>query len=133
MKILLDTDICIYAINRKRPEILEGVRDYQIGEVGISAITYAELRFGVENSFRADKNMVRLEQFLLPLEIVPFDAEAGRYYGRVRTALKRAGCPIGSNDLLIAAHALSLDAALVTNNTREFDRVAGLRVEQWIS
>ena len=133
MKILLDTDICIYAINRKRPEILEGVRDYQIGEVGISAITYAELRYGVENSVRADKNMVRLEQVLLPLEIVPFDAEGGRYYGRVRTALKRAGCPIGSNDLLIAAHALSLDATLVTNNTREFDRVAGLRVEQWTS
>ena len=133
MKILLDTDICIYAINRKRPEILKGIRDYQIGEVGISAITYAELRFGVENSTSADKNMERLERFLLPLEIVPFDAEAGRNYGRIRTELKRAGCPIGSNDLLIAAHALSLDATLVTNNTREFDRVAGLRVEQWTS
>ena len=131
MKILLDTNICIYAIYRKRPEILAGVRDYQIGEVGISSITYAELRFGVENSTRADKNMERLERFLLPLEIVSFDAEAGRYYGRIRTELKRAGCPIGSNDLLIAAHALSLDATLVTNNTREFARVEGLRVEQW--
>ena len=132
MKILLDTDICIYAINRKRPEILAGIRDYQIGEVGISSITYAELRFGVENSTRADENMERLERFLLPLEIVPFDAEAGRHYGWVRTELKRAGCTIGSNDLLIAAHVLSLDATLVTNNIREFDRVAGLRVEQWI-
>jgi tRNA(fMet)-specific endonuclease VapC len=131
VKILLDTDICIYAINRKRPEVLARVRDYRIGEVGISSITYAELRFGVENSNRVDENMERLERFLLPLEIVPFDVEAGRHYGRVRTELKRAGCPIGSNDLLIAAHALSLDATIATNNIREFARVAGLRVGQW--
>ena len=131
MSILLDTDICIYAINKKRPEILARVRDYRVGEVSISSITYAELRFGVENSTRADENMERLERFLLPLEIVPFDAEAGRHYGRVRTELKRAGCPIGANDLLIAAHALSIDATLVTNNIREFTRIAGLRVEQW--
>jgi len=131
MKILLDTDICIYAINRKQPETLARIKNYQIGEVGISSITYAELRFGVENSNRVVDNMERLERFVLPLEIVPFDAEAGRHYGRVRTDLKRAGCPIGSNDLLIAAHAFSLDATLVTNNIREFARVAGLQVEQW--
>ena len=131
MKILLDTDICIYAINRKRPEILSRVRDYRIGEVGISSITYAELRFGVENSARVEENLDRLERFLLPLEIVPFDAEAGRHYGRIRSELKRLGCPIGSNDLLIAAHALALDTTLVTNNVREFSRIAGLRVEQW--
>lgn len=131
MKILLDTDICIYAINRKQPETLARIKNHQIGEVGISSITYAELRFGVENSNRVVDNMERLERFVLPLEIVPFDAEAGRHYGRVRTDLKRAGCPIGSNDLLIAAHAFSLDATLVTNNIREFARVAGLQVEQW--
>ena len=131
MKILLDTDICIYAINRKRPEILSRVRDYRIGEVGISSITYAELRFGVENSARVEENLDRLERFLLPLEIVPFDAEAGRHYGRIRSELKRLGCPIGSNDLLIAAHAHALDTTLVTNNVREFSRIAGLRVEQW--
>jgi len=131
VKILLDTDICIYAINRKRPEILSRVRDYRIGEVGISSITYAELRFGVENSARVEENLDRLERFLLPLEIVPFDAEAGRHYGRIRSELKRLGCPIGSNDLLIAAHALALDATLVSNNVREFSRIAGLRVEQW--
>jgi tRNA(fMet)-specific endonuclease VapC len=76
VKILLDTDICIYAINRKQPKILVRIRDYQVGEVGISSITYAELRFGVENSNRVDDNMERLERFLLPLEIVPFDAKA---------------------------------------------------------
>jgi len=131
VKILLDTDICIYAINRKRPEILSRVRDYRIGEVGISSITYAELRFGVENSARVEENLDRLERFLLPLEVIPFDAEAGRHYGRIRSELKRLGCPIGSNDLLIAAHALALDTTLVTNNVREFSRIAGLRVEQW--
>lgn len=131
MRIVLDTDICIYAINRKRPEILSRVRGYPIGEVGISAITYAELRFGVENSARVDENMDRLERFLLPLEILPFDAQAARHYGRLRRELKRAGCPIGSNDLLIAAHALALAATLVTNNVREFARIDRLRVEQW--
>ncbi|WP_017324112.1 type II toxin-antitoxin system VapC family toxin [Synechococcus sp. PCC 7336] len=131
MKILLDTDICIYAINRKNPKPLQRLRSYAISEVGISAITYAELRFGIENSSRVTANLDRLERFLLPLEIVPFDAEAGRCYGRVRTQLKRKGLPIGGNDLLIAGHALSLGATLATNNVREFARVEGLRVEQW--
>jgi len=131
MRILLDTDICIYAINRKRPEALSRVRGYPVGEVGISAITYAELRFGVANSARVEENMDRLERFLLPLEIVPFDAEAARHYGQLRHELKRAGCPIGSNDLLIAAHALALAATLVTNNVRQFARIDGLRVERW--
>jgi len=131
VKILLDTDICIYAINRKRPAVLTRIRDYRIGMVGISSITYAELRFGVENSGRVEENLDRLERFLLPLEIVPFDAEAGRQYGRLRTEIKRAGCPIGSNDLLIAAHALSLGVTLVTNNVREFTRISGLHIEQW--
>jgi tRNA(fMet)-specific endonuclease VapC len=131
MRILLDTDICIYAINRKRPEVLSRVRGYALGEVGISAITYAELRFGVENSARVDENMDRLERFLLPLEIVPFDAEAARHYGRLRRELRRGGCPIGSNDLLIAAHALALATTLVTNNVREFSRIDGLHVERW--
>ena len=131
MRILLDTDICIYAINRKRPEVLSRVRGYPLGEVGISAITYAELRFGVENSATVEQNMDRLERFLLPLEIVPFDAEAARHYGRLRRELKRAGCPIGSNDLLIAAHAVALATTLVTNNVREFSRIGGLHVERW--
>jgi len=85
----------------------------------------------VESSGRIAENLNRLERFLLPLEIVPFDAEAGRQYGRLRSELERAGCPIGSNDLLIAAQALSLDVMLVTNKVREFTRVNGLRVERW--
>jgi tRNA(fMet)-specific endonuclease VapC len=131
MKILLDTDICIYTINRKNPKLLERLRSYSIGEVGISAITYAELRFGVENSNRPAENIDRLERFLLPLEILPFDAAAGLCYGRLRTELKRVGLLIGNNDLLIASHALSLNVAIATNNVREFSRVPGLQVEHW--
>jgi len=131
VKLLLDTDICIYALNRRIPGPLERLRSYALGDVGISAITYAELRFGVENSARAEENLERLEHFLLPLEIVPFDADAGRWYGRVRNQLKRAGLPIGGNDLLIAAHAVSLGVTLVTNNVREFERVKSLHVERW--
>ena len=96
-----------------------------------TTITYAELSYGVENSARPESNAERLTRFLLPLEVVPFDAEAGRCYGVIRHQLRRAGHPIGANDLLIAAHAMSLDVVIVTNNTREFERVAGLRVERW--
>ncbi|MGL5195330.1 MAG: type II toxin-antitoxin system tRNA(fMet)-specific endonuclease VapC [Chroococcales cyanobacterium] len=131
MKILLDTDICIYAINRRNPKPLERLRSYAIGEVGISAITYAELRFGVENSSRPAENTDRLERFLLPLEIMPFDTAAGLCYGRLRTELKRVGLLIGNNDLLIASPGLSLNVAIATNNVREFSRVPGLQIEHW--
>ena len=131
MKVLLDTDICIYVINRRDPKPLERLRAYAIGDVGISAISYAELRFGIENSTRPVENLERLERFLLPLEILPFDAEAARVYGKVRTQLKQAGSPIGNNDLLIASHALSLEVAIATNNSREFSRVKNLRIEVW--
>ena len=131
MKVLLDTDICIYVINRRDPKPLERLRAYAIGDVGISAISYAELRFGIENSTRPVENLERLERFLLPLEILPFDAEAAWVYGKVRTQLKQAGSPIGNNDLLIASHALSLEVAIATNNSREFSRVKNLRIEVW--
>ena len=131
MRLLLDTDICIYAINTRRPEALARLRDYALGEVGISAITCAELRFGVENSQRVAENLERLERFLLPLEIVPFDAKAAQHYGRIRTELRQRGVPIGASDLLIAAHALSLGVCLVTNNVRELERIPELCVERW--
>lgn len=85
----------------------------------------------MENSAQHQQNTERLERFLLPLEVAPFDAAAGRWYGRVRTQLRRDGHPIGGNDLLIAAHALSLGTTLVTNNVREFEYVAGLKIERW--
>lgn len=127
---LLDTNICIYIINRKPPEIFRYFSKLSAGTVGISAITGAELAFGVAKS-GSPRNQEALAKFLAPLEILPFDAHAMQHYGAVRRDLERAGTPIGALDTLIAAHALALGVTLVSNNLREFSRVPGLRLENW--
>ena len=104
-----------------------------IGDIGISTITLAELRYGVEKSQSIEKNRQALEAFLRPLEILDFDESAASAYGVVRTALERAGNPIGPLDTQIGAHALSVDAFLVTNNTKEFRRIKGLKVANWLN
>lgn len=129
--VMLDTNICIYLIKQKPPVVLEHFRDYQIGDIALSSITLAELRYGVAKSHYREKNARALDEFILPLEILPFDEEATTAYGEIRAALEKAGTPIGSMDLLIAAHAASLGATLVSNNTREFSRVPGLTVVDW--
>ncbi|NEP84636.1 MAG: type II toxin-antitoxin system VapC family toxin [Okeania sp. SIO3B3] len=132
MKHLLDTDTCIFII-RKRPEsVFEILRRQELGTVGISSITHSELCHGAIKSQQPEKNMSALEAFTAPLEILPYDAAVGRSYGQVRSELEKRGTPIGSMDLLIAAHALSLDLTLVTNNTREFKRVKDLKLANWI-
>ncbi len=131
MKRLLDTNVCIHIIRKRPPEVLHRFERYEVGEVGVSSITIAELSYGVEKSSRPPQNLAALGGFLLPLEIVAFGQEAAAAYGRIRATLERAGTPIGPLDTLIAAHALSLGVTLVTNNTREFERVPGLRVEDW--
>jgi len=133
MKWLLDTNVCI-AIIRRRPEsVLKRLRGKAIGQVGISSITLAELEFGAAKSQRSEQSRMALAEFLLPLEIAPFDDESAAAYGNVRAALEKKGKPIGPLDTLIAAHALALDAVLVTHNTREFARVPGLSVEDWVA
>ena len=129
--VMLDTNICIYIIKQKPPAVLEHFRQYQVGDIAISSITLAELRYGVAKSHYRGKNAKALDEFIIPLEILPFDEEATRAYGEIRAALEKAGTPIGSMDLLIAAHATSLGVTLVTNNTREFNRVPGLTVVDW--
>jgi tRNA(fMet)-specific endonuclease VapC len=131
MKALLDTNICIYVIRRKSPEILSRLTRHVAGDLGISSITVAELQDGVERSQRPEQNREALNQFLIPLAIVDFDYEAALAYGRIRADPEAHGLPIGSLDLLIAAQAVSLGVTLVTHNTREFSRVPGLRVEDW--
>ena len=131
MRFLLDTNICIYIINRKPVQVIERFRRFPLGVIGVSSITTAELAFGVTKSGSA-RNRAALEKFLAPLEIVPFSADAIWRYAQVRTDLERAGTPIGALDTLIAAHALLLDVTLVSNNLREFQRVSGLRCENWI-
>jgi tRNA(fMet)-specific endonuclease VapC len=133
MKVLLDTNICIYLIKQELYEVRTRFEDLVFGDAGVSSITVAELQFGVHKSRYRERNRRALEQFLLPLIIVDFDNAAAEVYGAIRAALERQGTPIGPMDTLIAAHALSLDVTLVTNNEREFRRVPGLRVVNWAS
>lgn len=128
---LLDTNICIYLIRQRSTPALERFEKFEVGEIGVSVITVSELRYGVEKSTRVEQNREALDQFLLPLEVLDFDLTATAAYGKIRTALEKQGTPIGPLDTLIAAHALSLDAILVTNNTREFERVPDLYLENW--
>lgn len=128
--ILLDTNICIYLINARPPGVLAHFQRYRLGEIGLCSIVAAELTYGVAKSQSA-RNRAALEMFLAPMDILPFDEKAIWVYGELRAELERLGQPIGASDTMIAAHALSRDAILVTNNTREFSRVAGLRLENW--
>ncbi len=133
MKVLLDTNICIYIIKRQPSAVLERFLMFTIGDIGISIVTLAELEYGVSKSRNVKKNRHALEQFIEPLEVAPFDREAAVIYGTIRADLEQKGQPIGAMDLLIAAHARSLDVRLVTNNESKFKRVPGLRIENWVS
>jgi len=128
---LLDTNICIYLIKMQPQRVLARLRALDITSVAVSSITVAELQYGVAKSARAEQNALALASFLAPLSVRAFDDAAAATYGTVRAKLERAGTPIGSMDLLIAAHALTLNGTLVTNNVREFGRVEGLRLENW--
>jgi len=129
--ILLDTNICIHVINAKPPEVLERFRKYRMGEIGLCSVVAAELAYGVAKSGSA-RNRDALEMFLAPLIILPFDVAALWVYGDLRAELERKGTPIGALDTMIAAHALSNKSILVTNNSREFARVPGLALENWV-
>ncbi|MBI4840111.1 MAG: type II toxin-antitoxin system VapC family toxin [candidate division NC10 bacterium] len=133
MKIMLDTNICMYLIKQRPQSLLDRFRSFPLGDIGISVITLAELQYGASKSSRPKQNREALEQFLSPLELAAFDRQATVAYGHVRAALERKGRPIGAMDLLIAAHALSLGVRVVTNDEKEFRHVPGLRVENWVS
>jgi len=128
---MLDTDICIYVIRQRPPSVLERFLSCPVGDIGISVITLAELEYGAGKSSRPAQNRDALEQFVRPLDVVTFDRSATIAYGKARASLEEKGQSIGSMDLLIAAHALSLGVRLVTNNVREFKRIPGLRLENW--
>lgn len=129
---LLDTNTCIYIVNRRPTRVFERFVGLRFGDVAISSITGAELAFGVAKS-GSERNRRALEKFLAPLEVLPFDEAAMYRYGDVRTMVEKRGKPIGALDLLIAAHALAVNAILVSNNLREFRRIDGLTVENWVS
>ena len=130
---ILDTNICIFLLNQRQgfERIVQRMDGLERRRVGLSAITVAELEFGVAASKRQGDNFQRLERFLVDFEVLPFDRDAAKPYGPLRRVLQTQGTPIGPLDFLIAAHALALKATLVTNNTGEFLRVPGLTVEDW--
>lgn len=130
MRYMLDTDICIYAINERPPAVLKAFREHHAAGIGISSVTAAELFFGVART-GSERNLAALRRFLATLEVAPFDAVAAEVSGSMRAWLAAQGTPIGPYDTLIAAHAHSLAVTLVSNNAREFERVPGLRLENW--
>ena len=128
---LLDTNICIYIINNKPPHVFEKFKQYQLGQLSISSISASELAFGIEKSGSL-RNKNALDKFLAPLDVLPYDESAIWHYAKLRQSLQSKGQMIGSLDMLIAAHALALDTVLVTNNMKEFERIDGLKLENWV-
>ena len=132
MEFMLDTNTCIYIIKRKPPDVIERFKQTKISQIGISSITLSELLYGVSKSSKPGQNQMALTQFVAPLEILPYDDEAAQYYGDLRAHLEKQGTPIGSLDMLIAAHALSTESTLITNNEKEFIRIPNLKIDNWV-
>lgn len=130
---LLDTNICIYIAKRRPPEVLRRFEQLDEGSLGMSLITYGELLFGAERSESRAKALATLGQLATAIPILELPLAAASHYGEIRARLERGGRPIGNNDLWIAAHARAAGMALVTNNEREFRRVEGLEVENWVA
>ena len=132
LKYMLDTNICIYVIKRRPMEVLDTFNKFA-GTLCISSVTFAELCHGVEKSALPEHNRRQVEDFVSRLEILPYGEKAAAHYGDIRATLERQGKIIGVNDLHIAAHARSEGLVMVTNNLKEFERVAGLRTENWLT
>lgn len=132
LKYLLDTNICIYIAKQKPVKVLARFAQLAVGEICMSTITYGELVYGAQKSQYRDKSLDILEKLSSLIIPIPLATEAAKYYGIVRNQLAKQGKIIGNNDLWIAAHALSMDLILVTNNAKEFSRVADLELENWV-
>jgi len=133
MNFLIDTNICIYIMNKRPPEVIQKFKTMEVGQIAISSITVSELQYGVSKSKYREQNLKRLDEFLTPFQILPHDEHASKFYGEIRSHLENQGTIIGPLDLLIAAHALSQNLILVTNNEKEFNRIPSLKVENWIN
>lgn len=131
MKLMLDTNTCIAMIRHKPVHTLQKFSEYRVGDIGISAVSLAELRYGVATSQHQALNQAALDEFILPLEVAAFDEHAAAAYGALRAALENRGAPQGQLDTMIAAHALSLRVTLVTDRTHEFNLVPELKVVDW--
>jgi tRNA(fMet)-specific endonuclease VapC len=131
LKYMLDTNIVIYVIKQRPIQVL-GIFNAATGQMCISSVTLAELLHGVEKSSAVSHNLRKVEDFVSRLEVLSYDENAAAHYGNIRADLEKKGSPIGVNDLHIAGHARSKSLILVTNNMREFERVEGLRLENWV-
>lgn len=129
---MLDTNICIYIIKKRPAYLLEKFKTVPLEELCISVVTYAELAYGIERSSSKKMNRKIIEDFISHLIVVPWDRQAARQYGKIRANFEKKGTPIGNMDLLIAAHAISQNYILVSNNLREFKRVNHLKFENWV-
>jgi len=132
MRYMLDTNICIYVIKHKPVTVFQKLQNINPEDVCISSVTYAELVHGVEKSAAVEKNRLALSMLLANMEILDFDVDAADCYGKIRAALEKKGTPIGTLDMMIAAHAQSLSYTVVTNNVKEFSRVSALKIENWV-
>ena len=131
MRYMLDTNICIYIIKNKPKKVIIELKRHKPSEICVSAITYAELTYGVEKSMAVEKNRLALALLFSNIEVLDFDTKAAIHYGKIRTYLEKQGTPIGPLDMMIAAHAMSLGYTVVTNNIKEFERVPDLKLENW--
>ena len=131
MKYLIDTNICIYIMNKHPADVITKFKQFELGEIGISTITVSELQYGVAKSTYREKNEVRIEEFMAPFEILTYDLSAAKIYGDIRFQLEKRGQIIGPLDMLIAAHAISQELILITNNDKEFKRITKLKIENW--
>lgn len=132
MRYMLDTNICIYMINKKPASYIAKLESLDKGDqLSISSIVLAELQYGVSNSQKKTQNQINLDAFLTKLNIIPYCEQAAFYYGEIRSTLQKQGNMIGHCDLLIASHAIAEDATLVTNNASEFIRVKDLVIDEW--
>ena len=131
MKYLIDTNICIYIMNNHPDNTINRFKQLELGDIGVSTVSISELQYGVSKSRHREENQIRLEEFLAPLEICPYDKTAASAYGGIRSHLEKIGKLIGPLDMLIAAQALGHGWTLVTNNEDEFKRVKGLKVQNW--
>lgn len=131
MTYMLDTNICVYAIKQAPPNVYKMLDEKLDCGICISSMTLAELEYGVSNSAFPEKNEAAIVKFTTNIPVIPFDAPAAIEYGKICAYLHKRGTPIGTMDMLIAAHALALGLTVVTNNVREFERVPGLMIENW--
>lgn len=129
---LLDTNICIYLMKKKPDSVFNKMRTLNMADITISSITLAELEYGANKSQFPEKSKQTLFEFVAPFQILSFDEKASGTYGTIRAYLENKGTPIGSMDMLIAAHAIAEDKILVTNNEKEFSRVPRIRIENWV-